>query len=787
MARYLTPAKIGLLALIELYSENAVPSDAVLSVLSFVTSHLLDHVSASHPEVPASQWSKAERTVSLVISIRDFEKLLAGYPFLMGMPGRKLWDHFIGKLWDINSLDALHVFFENLASLVALSKDERKRQEAQGIEEPPGLMKFTPTSPFGAFVRRSRVEFQRLRFHDCTELWKDFVRYRQPTAPYQKRRKGGDTTFGRLSFDNVLFTGEQVEWDVKSVSALAAVTYGDMLTGDETSSLPVSTDDVEALLDFQIDRMQKFGNRVPVEIRNQFHDVLHDSFLVPSLTHYLRLVLKCNTLANIGPNNSVFSIHGALNRDRLFYQYALMNLAVLQADFGCYKDAVAAMLETVSTARENRDMTCLNFALNWLFHFGRSHPKLVQELESNSMLGTGKESLAFLRVKAKETGMWTLWSSVLLSEAKAGLVKGDSMAASLAQLVRSSQVILEKNMRNMFGSQLALSSALWDRLGLSHVSTITSVVFQRCHARHSIFDDELKFTCRLALAQAERGRYEEAFQTLEILDENSLRSWKPRQYWHKYRSIIRLRKDLHHNNIDGAEQLLSQLLQSKMDDLEPELAFQVDLLHIDCMSRRGDLQEAYTKTEALLNQACEENKDVAVTVKLLLVKISILNQCGRPQRGFSIAMRAASLCWRARLVSLLWQAIGSLANILVSLGEFEAAAGMLIASLPRAMECENAALTGQLYSHLADANMGLAGIAVSQSSRRMEYLTSALAAVEKAFSSFSAVEDMERQCELMAKKATIMKLSGESTLAADYAAAYVALRRNAETLSMGAD
>ena len=133
------------------------------------------------------------------------------------------------------------------------------------------------------------------------------------------------------------------------------------------------------------------------------------------------------------------------NRDRYFYQYALMNLAVLQADFGCYKEAVAAMLETVSTARENRDMTCLNFALNWLYHFGRAHPELVRHLEANSMLGSNKESLAFLRVKAKESGMWTLWSSVLMSEAKLSLLNGDSIATSMEHMVRSSQIIVERN------------------------------------------------------------------------------------------------------------------------------------------------------------------------------------------------------------------------------------------------------------------------------------------------------------------------------------------------------
>ncbi|KPA35177.1 anaphase-promoting complex subunit 5, partial [Fusarium langsethiae] len=189
------------------------------------------------------------------------------------MPGRRLWDQFLGKLWDINSLDALHNFFDNLFGMLAKTKEERKRlaELGQPVEEEEGI-KLSPNSPFGTF--------------SC-------------------------------------------------------------------------------------------GNTF---------------YLVPSLTHYLKFLDSWRA----GDYPTAFDYlhryfdYTMQNRDRLFYQYALMNLAVLQADFGCHKEAVAAMLETVSTARENRDMTCLNFALNWLFHFGRAHPDLVQNLESSSMLGTGK-------------------------------------------------------------------------------------------------------------------------------------------------------------------------------------------------------------------------------------------------------------------------------------------------------------------------------------------------------------------------------------------------------------
>ena len=106
------------------------------------------------------------------------------------------------------------------------------------------------------------------------------------------------------------------------------------------------------------------------------------------------------------------------NRDRTFYQYALLNLAILQADFGCYSEALAAMRETIATARENKDLSCLNFSLSWLYHFGKVHPGEVSQDRKGSMMGVEREGLAFLKAKAKENGMWGLMATSLLSEAK---------------------------------------------------------------------------------------------------------------------------------------------------------------------------------------------------------------------------------------------------------------------------------------------------------------------------------------------------------------------------------
>lgn len=264
MSRFLTPAKIGLLALIELYVEKAVPISAMLDVLSFVTSHLMD-ADTRRPANGSSHWAKAENTVRLVISIADFEKVLSPHAAASGIPGRSLWYVFLDKLWKINSLDALHEFFERREQLLVKTKEEQRREVEMNIPQPsPEVILLSRNSPFGAFVRRTQLEFSRLRFEHTYQLWKDFVKYRQTTAAYYRKKT---PSFQRLSFDNVLLEGEHI-WG-SGLEAIANVAYGDMLRNDPTSTLPVSTDDIEKLLEFQIESMQsKSSSQQPLAKRS---------------------------------------------------------------------------------------------------------------------------------------------------------------------------------------------------------------------------------------------------------------------------------------------------------------------------------------------------------------------------------------------------------------------------------------------------------------------------------------------------------------------------------------
>lgn len=134
------------------------------------------------------------------------------------------------------------------------------------------------------------------------------------------------------------------------------------------------------------------------------------------------------------------------------------------------------------------------------------------------------------------------------------------------------------------------------------------------------------------------------------------------------------------------------------------------------------------------------------------MKAQLFDKCGVPLKGFSVAIRAANIAYRARLLPALWQAISAVANVLVHLREFEAATKLLGAIMPhvslpvvyllelreltrslQALECEDAFLAAQSYSCFVDAQMGLAGQAATGTTKRKERLTKAIEYIDRAF------------------------------------------------------
>lgn len=256
MARYLTPSKVALLSLIQIYCDSVIPAPSTIPLLSFIVSHI-SPISTDPGSDQALQDARGP-----LLSAADFNidalKGEAG-----GLPGRTTFDLFVKRLWKIDTLDALHVFFQSLDELFKRTAQNggssEEMQLVAGEENEKQRIALSRASPLGLFVRRADLEFTRLQFSDALKLWTAFLEFRRPTLERLTRLEGVGRASGGLEartsrwalqelvLDDGDQFGESANGDAENVSSQNWAGNGTMM----------SASDVERLLEFQTEKMQR--------------------------------------------------------------------------------------------------------------------------------------------------------------------------------------------------------------------------------------------------------------------------------------------------------------------------------------------------------------------------------------------------------------------------------------------------------------------------------------------------------------------------------------------------
>jgi len=239
MTRYLTPSKICFLLLTCLYCDDYAAHNATIPVLSFIVSR----VSQSAAAITNEHNSKSP--LFATASLEDFERVLTQQQ--SKVIGRTLWDFFLHRLWSIDCLHALHQFFVELSSYLA-NEPERAHAATDDVAVSTNRVLLSPVSPLGIFVRKARLEFTRLQFHDSVRLWTALVHFRASTEAAWKRRH--PTTSPSLPDINLHSLGHDID------DMFSQILYGSLRdTPSEEDFL--STEDIERMLEFQLNRLQR--------------------------------------------------------------------------------------------------------------------------------------------------------------------------------------------------------------------------------------------------------------------------------------------------------------------------------------------------------------------------------------------------------------------------------------------------------------------------------------------------------------------------------------------------
>ena len=216
-----------------------------------------------------------------------------------------------------------------------------------------------------------------------------------------------------------------------------------------------------------------------------------------------------------------------------------------------------------------------------------------------------------------------------------------------------------------------------------------------------------------------------------------------------------------------------------MKDLSHDVAYDITLQQINLLIRRKDYAKAMNHVETLAAQLEEDDADIHQRAKVMIIKARIHERAGTAQKGFSLAVRAATLAHRAHLLPILWEAIGCICGVLHSLDEFQGSLQMLENIMPQLLESGDCDLSARSYSLIADAQVGLAGLMTQETLQRKERLTRGLESLDMAFGEFAKLQDVGGQCEVLAKKASILQFNGDRVLANDCASQYLSIRKSA--------
>ncbi|KAL1926716.1 hypothetical protein VTP01DRAFT_5611 [Rhizomucor pusillus] len=529
--RFLTPFKIVLLILVKRLCANEIPrellSSYIFKLLKFA------QLSKALKEPPLDQVYASLREFDDEKTVKDIQTDIESYS-----------DPY-----------SLHMFMEGtIASILDLRF---------GAENEIALGK---ASVLGLFVRRCLVEYHRTSFPDRTKL---FTIFRLYATGYTIDRDN-------ISYDE---TGEYCR----------SVLVDDPLMPGQVYEYEgwITDNKIEKFLGREAEKIEKTGSSdISPSMLHKYMSFIEQQAPDIGRVHQLRFLNYIRTGEYEAANDSLRRFFDSCLdvRDIPIYQYALLNLGIMEVKFGHASQALAVFEEALSMARDHQDPECLNEILSWV--------RYIQGIESSQVerypLYTVNENTAantnviFLEIMSK------------LAFARELLRRGDSPEEIFEQIQYKPQQSVVDDDEFVCKSKLLLKSFLWKYYG--ELSLSKMYLDAALDINVSTFDDAEK-TCILAAEMhADTGEFEKAFSLLDRLAERYPDQCEMSLAW-KY-TVCRLRHRLAQSNDYSVPETKSRLEVSTESDVAAFVsAMTPDQYSHAVYERALEMSEYYDKTE----------------------------------------------------------------------------------------------------------------------------------------------------------------------------------------------
>lgn len=111
MSRFLSPAKLCLILLIDIYHDGEVQLKDTIQILSFISERIIRRNEAADD-------SNDQFLAPSSLALASFQALLS--PLASNFPGRSLYDVFLSSIWALDSFEQLDTVFEKVSRRVML-------------------------------------------------------------------------------------------------------------------------------------------------------------------------------------------------------------------------------------------------------------------------------------------------------------------------------------------------------------------------------------------------------------------------------------------------------------------------------------------------------------------------------------------------------------------------------------------------------------------------------------------------------------------------------------------
>lgn len=674
IVKFLTPYKVVLVGIVLLYCNRLMPAGPKMEIMRHIVK-FIDPQQQDDMDPGAEDKASSSKSNSSLLDadLNQLEKIMDGLE--SGISGLSLFDLVLDFVFGMTSLDSLHGFMAGVDEyLVHLdgkhdAEDELKQQEA--AEKNVTLLKVS--SLLGSYCKRCFFEFDGLSFDGVITLWQSFEAFRSThVGKWKARRSNIETLRGRPPLSHGLFEEEDDD-DGTDAEFLKS------LCPPPPVAQCIASEDLETLLEFQIGVFERYGGTLPNEIRQALGQMVATNKPLPASAHYVQYLdaFKDKDYEASFEHLHRYYDYTMNSKGRTHYQYALFTLGALQAEFGFHSEAIRAIEEAITVARENKDTNCLNYILSWFYSFLQSHPdcKVPESLSSQDQISQ------FLRSKANQTS-YALYSLSFQSEVEQIMTTEGALTSAFEAITKSTYINAAANSTFAGGHIALVSSSVWTRCGNHTLANLALDMYSQFPERQLNALLKIEIGVRKAKLLFQEGRIRECFQLLGSFKKLAHGSQWHQHIWYPKYLLLHLAHKLNEMKLEEARFILDKL--DAVNASDSEVTRDTMYLRFIYEYKLGNtstaMQAIWDEVEA---QAEKPSTDIAFHIKLMHLYAWMMVQTDMSVRATSLALKIIKRSEEGAVAAYACKGVILLAQISIDQDAPSDAMSLIDAVMPR--------------------------------------------------------------------------------------------------------